>query len=435
MPPPTAQQRGLRPSPAACSRTRSCLPPALLPLSSIAAPSCRPLAAPPQVILLSAVKYHVPQASWRGFYKPLWLGAALLNSGYSFFWDVERDWEISFFTQIGGRMLLGRCCWVPMGLLGGRALAVLVMLHVAAAAVAAAAAGMVAATPCGCQSSLACAAARQARDCYPLVSPIRAPPCPACPRAAGQQRGALVPAPVLRGALLFRRPFYLYLMASNLALRLAWTYKLSPHLRDHHLVVTLVVLAEVFRCVAGWPSCPPAGVPSPCSAGGCKAGAGRQRTAPQSRGGRGGGCMQARACACPGPLPEPLPAAHPLAPPPPPCSRPRRFQWLFVRIEVELRKIQAQRPEVGVLVPAAPHAYSALPPHPMDAGHPHASADADSGTEEEGGPRRGGAVGHAAASQRGGAVGHAAASQRGKDRKGGGAVRMLPLVDLNPQQR
>lgn len=54
-----------------------------------------------QVIALSAVKYHVTQEAWRGFYKPLWLGAALLNSAYSFFWDVERDWEISFFTQIG----------------------------------------------------------------------------------------------------------------------------------------------------------------------------------------------------------------------------------------------------------------------------------------------------------------------------------------------
>ena len=38
----------------------------------------------------------------------------------------------------------------------------------------------------------------------------------------------------------------------------------------------------------------------------------------------------------------------------------RRFQWLFVRIEVELRKIQAQRPELGVLVPLAGQA---LHPH------------------------------------------------------------------------
>ncbi|KAI7841272.1 hypothetical protein COHA_005045 [Chlorella ohadii] len=115
------------------------------------------------VIALSAVKYHVTQEAWRGFYKPLWLGAALLNSAYSYFWDVERDWEISFFTQIG------------------------------------------------------------------------------------QQRGAPLPSPVLRSAVLFRRPFYLYLMASNLVLRLGWLYRLSPHLRHHHAVVTLMVLVEAFR--------------------------------------------------------------------------------------------------------------------------------------------------------------------------------------------
>ena len=33
----------------------------------------------------------------------------------------------------------------------------------------------------------------------------------------------------------------------------------------------------------------------------------------------------------------------------------RRFQWIFVRIEVELRKIQAARPEIGQLVPAISH--------------------------------------------------------------------------------
>lgn len=47
------------------------------------------------------MKYHVPHESWTGFYKPLWLAAALLNSAYSYFWDVERDWEISWFTQLG----------------------------------------------------------------------------------------------------------------------------------------------------------------------------------------------------------------------------------------------------------------------------------------------------------------------------------------------
>lgn len=67
------------------------------------------------------------------------------------------------------------------------------------------------------------------------------------PVGPGASQRRLVPAPVLRGQLLYRRPFYLYLMASNLALRLSWAYKLSPHLRDHHVVVSLVALAEAFR--------------------------------------------------------------------------------------------------------------------------------------------------------------------------------------------
>ena len=72
-----------------------------------------------QVIALSAVKYHVTHEAWRGVYKPLWLAAALLNSLYSFYWDVERDWEISFFSQMGlGGWVGGRvvgcvyvCAW------------------------------------------------------------------------------------------------------------------------------------------------------------------------------------------------------------------------------------------------------------------------------------------------------------------------------------
>ena len=72
-------------------------------------------------------------------------------------------------------------------------------------------------------------------------------PCPTTAAGGvGGQRG--VPRPVLRSQLLYRRAFYLYLIASNLLLRLSWIYKLSPHLRDHHLVVFCVVLAEAFRC-------------------------------------------------------------------------------------------------------------------------------------------------------------------------------------------
>lgn len=35
-------------------------------------------------------------------YRPLWVAACALNSGFSYFWDVERDWEISWFTNTHG---------------------------------------------------------------------------------------------------------------------------------------------------------------------------------------------------------------------------------------------------------------------------------------------------------------------------------------------
>lgn len=141
------------------------------------------------VIALSATKYHVDPAQWQSFWKPLWLASAALNSGYSYFWDLERDWEIGFFSQM-------------------------------------------------------------------------------------RNFGSILPPPVLQSHLLYPKSFYLYLMASNFILRQAWTYKLSPHLRRHHLSVFTIVILEAFR----------------------------------------------------------------------------RFQWLFVRVEVELRKIQARRPELGSLV-------------------------------------------------------------------------------------
>lgn len=142
------------------------------------------------VIALSAIKYHVDHNSWISMYRPLWLLAAAINSGFSYFWDVEKDWEIGFFSQM--RL----------------------------------------------------------------------------------QKTAL-PVPVLNGTVTYKRPVYLYLMVSNAILRLSWIYKLSPHLRRNHSVVFIIVLAEAFR----------------------------------------------------------------------------RFQWLFVRIEVELRKVQAQQPMFGQLVP------------------------------------------------------------------------------------
>ena len=54
-----------------------------------------------------------------------------------------------------------------------------------------------------------------------------------------------IPKPVFRSELFFNKLFYYYLMVSNLVLRLAWTYKLSPHLRRNHDTVLAFTLLEV----------------------------------------------------------------------------------------------------------------------------------------------------------------------------------------------
>lgn len=68
--------------------------------------------------------------------------------------------------------------------------------------------------------------------------------CTECNSPAGERRCG-VAKPVLRSELFFQRAFYYYLMASNLLLRLAWTYKLSPHLRRNHDTVLAFTLLEV----------------------------------------------------------------------------------------------------------------------------------------------------------------------------------------------
>jgi hypothetical protein len=56
-------------------------------------------------IFLGFMRYKVSLTAWRAFWKPLWLVAALVNTSYSFYWDVERDWDIRLFTPgAGARM-------------------------------------------------------------------------------------------------------------------------------------------------------------------------------------------------------------------------------------------------------------------------------------------------------------------------------------------
>lgn len=55
----------------------------------------------PVAALAAAGTGAVDPALWQATLRPLWVCAALTNSAYSYFWDVERDWEISFFSQMG----------------------------------------------------------------------------------------------------------------------------------------------------------------------------------------------------------------------------------------------------------------------------------------------------------------------------------------------
>ncbi|GAV89868.1 EXS domain-containing protein [Cephalotus follicularis] len=52
------------------------------------------------VIFLSAFKYHVVPDRWTSIYRPLWLFSSVVNSLYSFYWDVTRDWDLSGFSRI-----------------------------------------------------------------------------------------------------------------------------------------------------------------------------------------------------------------------------------------------------------------------------------------------------------------------------------------------
>ncbi|KAK3261014.1 hypothetical protein CYMTET_30060 [Cymbomonas tetramitiformis] len=56
------------------------------------------------VIVMSAMKYHVSAEEWVSTYQQLWLFCSLVNTCYSFYWDVVFDWD---FTLFSGRSCFG----------------------------------------------------------------------------------------------------------------------------------------------------------------------------------------------------------------------------------------------------------------------------------------------------------------------------------------
>ncbi|KAL3699195.1 hypothetical protein R1sor_017217 [Riccia sorocarpa] len=51
------------------------------------------------VIGLSALKYHIVWDLWLTRFRPLWLLFSLINSCYSYYWDISRDWDFGCLTS------------------------------------------------------------------------------------------------------------------------------------------------------------------------------------------------------------------------------------------------------------------------------------------------------------------------------------------------
>jgi hypothetical protein len=44
-------------------------------------------------------------------YKRLWIATMVLNSCYSFYWDVEQDWDMPWLMQYGEHVCWPNSCW------------------------------------------------------------------------------------------------------------------------------------------------------------------------------------------------------------------------------------------------------------------------------------------------------------------------------------
>jgi len=51
------------------------------------------------VVFLSTAKYHVDADTWHGGLKAAWTLSAVINTAYSVFWDIDRDWGLQLFRR------------------------------------------------------------------------------------------------------------------------------------------------------------------------------------------------------------------------------------------------------------------------------------------------------------------------------------------------
>ncbi|ONM01775.1 EXS (ERD1/XPR1/SYG1) family protein [Zea mays] len=143
------------------------------------------------VIFLSALKYHVYPDQWVGFYRPLWLISSVVNSLYSFYWDIKRDWDLRFVASLHDDFTI--CSAFHTSIL---LLLTSFDLH----------------------------------TCSILT------------------RIFMFKNPSIWTNLLYGQNWVFYwVLGSNLVLRCTWTYKLSAHLRHNYLTVFTIAALEILR--------------------------------------------------------------------------------------------------------------------------------------------------------------------------------------------
>lgn len=160
---------------------------------------------------------------WRRLKFPLrrmWLGVMVLNSTYSFYWDVEQDWDLPWLMQYGeqGVLCVGPTCAGCSQIRLNREHARVTSMHDALT------------RKCRQKSALS-------------VLPLLLLLLP----TGGRKLFGFLPLPGLKGSHLYSPRWYAWLLASNLVLRFSWAHRLLGDLEAHSSVLMVVALFEVVR--------------------------------------------------------------------------------------------------------------------------------------------------------------------------------------------
>jgi len=60
------------------------------------------------VIWCSALKYHVDEDDWERYYRPMWFAFAVINSSFSYYWDLTHDWDLPMVKNVVSQCAVGR---------------------------------------------------------------------------------------------------------------------------------------------------------------------------------------------------------------------------------------------------------------------------------------------------------------------------------------